>query len=175
MSWHLPGGGPSNRRIARTEILPGGSFAGSCSEKRKGRTKRCDPSSCFAERRGFEPLKPFRGLLAFQAGQFNHSCIFPDSRAKIDKLSRFCKCLLPFFGGAEPRRKESSASAAAASVRMQKKPRTGRACGADAPEGSELESERHGHGVLHVVGAVDVARVRTRERAVRCDLVGIIE
>ena len=31
----------------------------------------------FAERRGFEPLKPFGGLLAFQAGQFNHSCIFP--------------------------------------------------------------------------------------------------
>ena len=30
-----------------------------------------------AERRGFEPLKPFRGLLAFQAGQFNHSCTFP--------------------------------------------------------------------------------------------------
>lgn len=31
-----------------------------------------------AERRGFEPLKPFWGLLAFQAGQFNHSCISPD-------------------------------------------------------------------------------------------------
>ena len=30
-----------------------------------------------AERRGFEPLKPFRGLLAFQAGQFNHSCTSP--------------------------------------------------------------------------------------------------
>ena len=33
-----------------------------------------------AERRGFEPLKPFRGLLAFQAGQFNHSCTFPKSK-----------------------------------------------------------------------------------------------
>ena len=30
-----------------------------------------------AERGGFEPPKPFWGLLAFQAGQFNHSCIFP--------------------------------------------------------------------------------------------------
>ena len=90
-------------------------------------TKKRNPHCRFrkAERRGFEPLKPFWGLLAFQAGQFNHSCIFPDSRAKIDKLSRFCKCLLPFFGGAEPRRKESSASAAAASVRMQKKPARG--------------------------------------------------
>ena len=31
----------------------------------------------FAERGGFEPPKPFWGLLAFQAGQFNHSCISP--------------------------------------------------------------------------------------------------
>lgn len=30
-----------------------------------------------AERGGFEPPKPFRGLHAFQACQFNHSCIFP--------------------------------------------------------------------------------------------------
>lgn len=35
-----------------------------------------------AERRGFEPLKPFRGLLAFQAGQFNHSCISPKNAPK---------------------------------------------------------------------------------------------
>lgn len=38
-----------------------------------------------AERRGFEPRKPFRGLHAFQACQFNHSCIFPWlSGAKIE-------------------------------------------------------------------------------------------
>ena len=37
----------------------------------------------FAERGGFEPPKPFWGLLAFQAGQFNHSCIFPFAWAKI--------------------------------------------------------------------------------------------
>ena len=36
-----------------------------------------------AERGGFEPPKPFWGLLAFQAGQFNHSCIFPFVWAKI--------------------------------------------------------------------------------------------
>ena len=44
-----------------------------------------------AERRGFEPLKPFRGLLAFQAGQFNHSCIFPKGAPKVRNISRFCK------------------------------------------------------------------------------------
>ena len=44
-----------------------------------------------AERRGFEPLKPFRGLLAFQAGQFNHSCIFPKRAPKVHNISRFCK------------------------------------------------------------------------------------
>lgn len=44
-----------------------------------------------AERRGFEPLKPFRGLLAFQAGQFNHSCIFPKGAPKVHNISRFCK------------------------------------------------------------------------------------
>lgn len=38
-----------------------------------------------AERRGFEPLKRFWRLLAFQAGQFNHSCTFPFFRlAKIE-------------------------------------------------------------------------------------------
>jgi hypothetical protein len=31
----------------------------------------------FAERGGFEPPIPFRGILAFQASQFNHSCISP--------------------------------------------------------------------------------------------------
>lgn len=36
-----------------------------------------------AERRGFEPLKRFGRLLAFQAGQFNHSCIFPLLRVQI--------------------------------------------------------------------------------------------
>ena len=35
-----------------------------------------------AERRGFEPLKRFGRLLAFQAGQFNHSCIFPFCEGK---------------------------------------------------------------------------------------------
>ena len=37
----------------------------------------------FAERGGFEPPKRFWRLLAFQAGQFNHSCIFPFVWAKI--------------------------------------------------------------------------------------------
>ncbi len=32
-----------------------------------------------AERGGFEPPKPFRGLHAFQACQFSHSCIFPNA------------------------------------------------------------------------------------------------
>ena len=31
-----------------------------------------------AERTGFEPVKPFRGLHAFQACLFNHSSIFPN-------------------------------------------------------------------------------------------------
>ncbi len=31
----------------------------------------------FAERIGFEPTKPFRGLHAFQACLFNHSSTFP--------------------------------------------------------------------------------------------------
>lgn len=33
--------------------------------------------SMIAERGGFEPPIPFRGILAFQASQFNHSCISP--------------------------------------------------------------------------------------------------
>lgn len=37
-----------------------------------------------AERRGFEPLKPFGGLLAFQAGQFNHSCTSPTTVPSCD-------------------------------------------------------------------------------------------
>ena len=42
-----------------------------------------------AERGGFEPPKPFWGLLAFQAGQFNHSCIFPFAGAKIETFAQF--------------------------------------------------------------------------------------
>ena len=33
-----------------------------------------------AERGGFEPPIPFWGIRAFQAGQFNHSCISPFSQ-----------------------------------------------------------------------------------------------
>ncbi len=51
----------------------------------------------YAERRGFEPLKPFRGLLAFQAGQFNHSCIFPNFASKVSNFSRFCKSRYALF------------------------------------------------------------------------------
>ena len=43
----------------------------------------------FAERGGFEPPKPFWGLLAFQAGQFNHSCISPFATAKIVFFAKF--------------------------------------------------------------------------------------
>ena len=45
-----------------------------------------------AERRGFEPLKPFRGLLAFQAGQFNHSCTFPQIKKKNQPSDRLILC-----------------------------------------------------------------------------------
>ena len=48
-------------------------FAGLINKNKKSSEK----SLLFAERGGFEPPKPFWGLLAFQAGQFNHSCIFP--------------------------------------------------------------------------------------------------
>src|SRR5690606_4901230 len=49
----------------------------------------------FAERGGFEPPIPFRGILAFQASQFNHSCISPKNGAiyknflRGNKLSSF--------------------------------------------------------------------------------------
>ncbi len=47
------------------------------------------PFWIFAERGGFEPPKPFWGLLAFQAGQFNHSCIFPFATANIAQFAKF--------------------------------------------------------------------------------------
>ena len=47
------------------------------------------PFWIFAERGGFEPPKPFWGLLAFQAGQFNHSCISPYVVAKIALFAKF--------------------------------------------------------------------------------------
>ena len=45
------------------------SFAGCCD--------RSPPHPLFAERRGFEPRKPFWSLHAFQACLFNHSSISP--------------------------------------------------------------------------------------------------
>lgn len=46
--------------------------------------RSCGQADHPAERRGFEPLKPFRGLLAFQAGQFNHSCTSPTTVPSCD-------------------------------------------------------------------------------------------
>ena len=43
-------------------------------QKEKGISHRIYP---FAERIGFEPTKPFRGLHAFQACLFNHSSTSP--------------------------------------------------------------------------------------------------
>ena len=53
----------------------------------------------FAERGGFEPPKPFWGLLAFQAGQFNLSCISPFVVAKIVLFAKFRnkKLVCPIF------------------------------------------------------------------------------
>ena len=44
---------------------------------------------CGAERKGFEPLKGFWPLLAFQAGLFNHSSIFPNRWLQ----GRYVSCL----------------------------------------------------------------------------------
>ena len=55
----------------------------------KQKQKSSEKSLLFAERGGFEPPKPFWGLLAFQAGQFNHSCIFPFGSAKIVFFAKF--------------------------------------------------------------------------------------
>ena len=49
----------------------------------------------FAERGGFEPPIPFRGILAFQASQFNHSCISP-------KTAQFTKIFFPADGKPSP-------------------------------------------------------------------------
>ena len=62
-----------------------------CHRRPKQKRCHCDISLLrgFAERRGFEPLKPFWGLLAFQAGQFNHSCISPFVPTKILFFAKF--------------------------------------------------------------------------------------
>ncbi len=44
------------------------------------------PCQCLAERRGFEPRKPFWSLHAFQACLFNHSSISPRVRQQV------CNC-----------------------------------------------------------------------------------
>ena len=48
----------------------------------------------FAERGGFEPPIPFRGILAFQASQFNHSCISP-------KTAQFTKFFIAATGSTQ--------------------------------------------------------------------------
>lgn len=46
-----------------------------------------------AERAGFEPAKPFRGLHAFQACLFNHSSTFPyEADAKVSLFHLFPLC-----------------------------------------------------------------------------------
>ncbi len=70
-------------------------------QNKKQKTKKSSALHRFsAERGGFEPPKPFWGLLAFQAGQFNHSCIFPFATTKIaqfEQLHNYLFLLLPNF------------------------------------------------------------------------------
>jgi hypothetical protein len=44
----------------------------------KRSNKKSNKKTGFAEREGFEPSIPFRGIHAFQACQFNHSCTSPE-------------------------------------------------------------------------------------------------
>ena len=74
--------------------------------------------STSAERRGFEPLKPFRGLLAFQAGQFNHSCIFPFGAPKVRNISRICKLRPEFLVPGPPNRGARPVSASRSAARF---------------------------------------------------------
>ena len=77
------------------------------------KNKRCRISSaslcfvCFAERGGFEPPKPFWGLLAFQAGQFNHSCISPFAGAKIVYFAQFRNYFILFISAHHSLREHS--------------------------------------------------------------------
>ena len=47
------------------------------------------PLNNFAERRGFEPRKPFWSLHAFQACLFNHSSISPSWKSACDIETRY--------------------------------------------------------------------------------------
>ena len=53
--------------------------------------------SISAERGGFEPPKPFRGLHAFQACQFSHSCTFPDAGTNIEIIFVSSRIFLSIF------------------------------------------------------------------------------
>ena len=79
--------------------------------------------STSAERRGFEPLKPFRGLLAFQAGQFNHSCIFPFGAPKVRNISRICKLRPEFLVPGPPNRGARPVSASRSASVSATRPR----------------------------------------------------
>ena len=55
--------------------------------------KKCKPHNSLvytflAERGGFEPPIPFRGIHAFQACLFNHSSIFPKASEKLSFVFR---------------------------------------------------------------------------------------
>ena len=49
-----------------------------CNGRKQKRTYKICKFVIFAERGGFEPPIPFRGIHAFQACLFNHSSISPD-------------------------------------------------------------------------------------------------
>ncbi len=56
------------------------------------------PLNNFAERRGFEPRKPFGSLHAFQACLFNHSSISPSLKSACDIETRYTSlCRRAFF------------------------------------------------------------------------------
>lgn len=175
MSWRLPGGGPSDRRIARTDISARRELRRVLFGKEEGSHRLVRPFLLFCGKKGIRTPETLLGFTRFPGGPVQPLLHLSGFEGKNRQTFPILQMPPPFFrrGGAAA---EGIVRIGRCRLRADaKKARTGRACGADAPEGSELESERHGHGVLHVIGAVDVARVRTRERAVRCDLVGIIE
>ena len=160
MSWHLPNGGPSNRRIARTEIFARRELCRVLFGKEEGSRRLVRPFLLFCGKKGIRTPETLLGFTRFPGGPVQPLLHLSGFEGKNRQTFPILQVPPPFF------RRGGAAAAGIARARRSglprscadaKKARTGRACGADAPEGSELESERHGHGVLHVVGAVDVA------------------
>lgn len=96
MSWHLPNGGPSNRRIARTEIFARRELRRVLFGKEEGSHQTVRPFLLFCGKKGIRTPETLLGFTRFPGGPVQPLLHLSFRFAKVIIIFRFYQ-KLPFF------------------------------------------------------------------------------